>query len=107
MPRGAPRSTRGRGCENAGHPRYTRSNLVFAPERRYSPMRMTTDTLYFGNYRFTVEFDSGSETGTNQLNVWVAEKTDIDAVPLKQFGTAQLLSALIEPEKSRLSAAFA
>jgi hypothetical protein len=53
-------------------------------------MRMTTDTLYYGNYRFVVEFDSGSETGSNQLTVWVAEKADIDAVPLKQFGAAQL-----------------
>ena len=53
-----------------------------------------------------VEVDSGSETGTDQLTVWVAEKTGIDAVPLKQFGAAQLLSALIEPEKSRLYAAL-
>jgi hypothetical protein len=67
-------------------------------------MRMTTDKMYYGNYRFVVEFDSGSETGSNQLTVWVAEKADIDAVPLKQFGTAQLLSALIEPERSRLHA---
>jgi hypothetical protein len=67
-------------------------------------MRMSTDKMYYGNYRFVVEFDSGSETGSNQLTVWVAEKADIDAVPLKQFGAAQLLSALIEPERSRLHA---
>jgi hypothetical protein len=59
-------------------------------------VHMVTDTMNYDNYRFVVEFDSGSETGTNQLTVWVAEKTDIDAVPLKQLGTAQLLSALIE-----------
>lgn len=68
---------------------------------------MTTDKMYYGNYRFVVEFDSGSETGPNQLTVWAAEKADIDAVPLKQFVAAQLLSALIEPERSRLHAALA
>ncbi len=67
-------------------------------------MRMTTDKMYYGNYRFVVEFDSGSETGSSQLTVWVAEKADIDTVPLKQFGAAQLLSALVEPERSRLHA---
>ncbi len=67
-------------------------------------MRMATDKMYYGNYRFVVEFDAGSETGSNQLTVWVAEKTDIDTVPLKQFGAAQLLSALVEPERSRLHA---
>lgn len=67
-------------------------------------MRMTTDKMYYGNYRFVVEFDSGSESGSNQLTVWVAEKADIDAVPLKQFGVAQLLNALIEPERLRLHA---
>jgi hypothetical protein len=67
-------------------------------------MRMITDKMYFDNYRFVVEFDSGSETGPNQLTVWVAEKADIDAVPLKQFVAAHLLSALIEPERSRLHA---
>src|SRR6266702_4399168 len=75
--------------------------------RRCSSMRMTTDTLYYGNYRFVVEFDSGSETGSNQLTVWVAEKLDIVTVPLKQFVVAQLLSALVEPERSRLHAALA
>jgi hypothetical protein len=63
---------------------------------------MTTDTMYYGNYRFVVEFDSGSEAGSNQLTVWAAEKADIDSVSLKQFGAAQLLGALIEPERSRL-----
>jgi hypothetical protein len=67
-------------------------------------MRMATDKMYYDNYRFVVEFDSGSETGSNQLTVWAAEKTDIDTVPLKQFAAAQLLSALVEPERSRLHA---
>ncbi len=70
-------------------------------------MRMTTDKMYYSNYRFVVEFDSGSETGSNQLTVWVAEKLDIVTVPLKQFVVAQLLSALVEPERSRLHAALA
>jgi hypothetical protein len=67
-------------------------------------MRMTTDKMYYGNYRFIVEFNSGSETGSNQLTVWFAEKLDIDTVPLKQFVVAQLFSALVEPERSRLHA---
>src|SRR6266446_1173811 len=45
-------------------------------------MRMTPDKMY---YRFIVAFDSGSETGSNQLTVWVAKKSDIDAVPLKRL----------------------
>jgi hypothetical protein len=65
-------------------------------------MRMITDTMYFGNYKFDVELDTGSETGANQLTVRVAEKLNIDTVPLKQFGVAQLLNALIEPERTRL-----
>src|SRR5450759_5167521 len=83
------------------------SAVVLSAERRCSSMRMTTDKMYFDNYRFVVEFDSGSETAPNQLTVWVAEKANIDAVPLKQFVAAQLLSALIEPERSRLHAALA
>jgi hypothetical protein len=67
-------------------------------------MRMLTDTMYYGNYKFDVELDTGSETGANQLMVWVAEKLNIDTVPLKQFGVAQLLNALIEPERARLHA---
>ncbi len=63
---------------------------------------MITDTMYYGNYKFEVELDTGSETGANQLAVWVAEKLNIDTVPLKQFGVAQLLNALIEPERMRL-----
>ena len=63
---------------------------------------MITNTMYFGNYKFDVELDTGSETGANQLTVWVAEKLNIDTVPLKQFGVAQLLNALIEPERTRL-----
>jgi hypothetical protein len=65
-------------------------------------MHITTDTMYFGNYKFDMELDTGSETGANQLTIWVAEKLNIDTVPLKQFGVAQLLNALIEPEHTRL-----
>src|SRR5215472_4797741 len=63
---------------------------------------MITDTLYYENYKFDVELDTGSETGAHQLTIWVAEKLNIDTVPLKQFGVAQLLNALIEPERTRL-----
>src|SRR5258706_117712 len=65
-------------------------------------MRMITDTMHYGNYKFDVELDTGSETGANQLTIWVAEKLNIDTVPLKQFGVAHLLNALIEPERARL-----
>ena len=65
-------------------------------------MRIITDTMYFGNYKFDMDLDTGSETGANQLTIWVAEKLNIDTVPLKQFGVAQLLNALIEPERARL-----
>lgn len=67
-------------------------------------MRMITDTMYYGNYKFDVELDTGSETGANQLTIWVAEKLNIDTVPLKRFGVTQLLNALIEPERARLHA---
>src|SRR6266567_4757922 len=92
------------GRKNAGHPAILRSKVVLPAERRHSPMRVTTDKMYYGNYRFVVEFDSGSETGSNQLTVWVAEKADIDTVPLKRFVAAQLLCALVEPERSHLHA---
>src|SRR5438105_5515623 len=62
------------------------------------------DQMYYGDYRFTVELDTGSETGGHQLTVWVAEKANIDAVPLTKFRLEQLLGALIEPQKSRLAA---
>ena len=69
-------------------------------------MRIITDTMYFGNYKFDMDLDTGSETGANQLTIWVAEKLNIDTVPLKQFGVAQLLNALIEPERTRLRDRF-
>jgi hypothetical protein len=67
---------------------------------------MITDTMYFGTYKFDVELDTGSETGAHQLTIWVAEKLHIDTVPLNQFGVAQLLDALIEPERTRLRDKF-
>jgi hypothetical protein len=69
-------------------------------------MRIITDTMHFGNYKFDMELDTVSETGANQLTIWVAEKLNIDTVPLKQFGVAQLLNALIEPERTRLRDRF-
>src|SRR6266566_6004885 len=102
----APKTKRGEPVQTLGPEHKGAStqitNVVLSVERRCPSMRMTTDTMYYGNYRFVVEFDSGSETGPNQLTVWVAEKADIDTVPLKQFVAAQLLSSLVEPERSRL-----
>src|SRR6266699_3023645 len=107
----APKTKRGEPVQTLGPEHKGAStqitNVVLSTERWCSSMRMATDKMYYGNYRFVVEFDSGSETGSNQLTVWVAEKVDIDTVPLKQFGATQLLSALIEPERSRLDAALA
>lgn len=70
-------------------------------------MRMVTDKIYYGDYKFIVELDTGAETGANQLTVWAAEKVDIDTVSLSQFSADQLLKALIEPLQSRLRAQLA
>jgi hypothetical protein len=80
-----------------------RSACYDSLRKAYVPRRAQIK-MYFGNYRFVVEFDAGSETGSNQLTIWFTEKADIEAVPLKQFGTAQSLNALTEPERSRLHA---
>jgi hypothetical protein len=66
-------------------------------------MRMEIDKMYYGNYRFITELDTGSETGANQLTIWVAEKPAIDTVPLAKFQPDQLLKALLEPHKTRLT----
>jgi hypothetical protein len=39
-------------------------------------MRVETDKMYYGNYRFVAELNTGSELGANQLTIWVAEKPD-------------------------------
>lgn len=70
-------------------------------------MHTIIDTIYNGRYKFDVELDTGSETGANQLTIWAAEQLPVDTLPLKQFGTARLLNALIEPERGRLHAGLA
>jgi len=60
--------------------------------------------MLYGNYKFTAELDTGSETGENQLTVWFAEKVDIAHVHLSQFSIDLLLKALQEPWQSRLHA---
>src|SRR5437660_764871 len=62
------------------------------------------DQMYYGNYKFTVDLDTGSETDCHQLPVWAAEKINIDNVPFSKFTLEQLFRALIEPHKSRLQA---
>jgi len=69
---------------------------------RWSTMRMEVDKLYYDNYLFRVELDTGAETGTNQLTVWCAEKVNTAAIPLAHFKPHQLLKALMEPYKSSL-----
>ncbi len=71
---------------------------------RWSTMRMEVDKLYYDNYLFRVELDTGAETGTNQLTVWYAEKKNITTIPLVHFKPHQLLKALLEPYKSSLHA---
>jgi len=65
-------------------------------------MRMEVDKMYYGNYLFRVELDTGAETGANQLMVWFAEKRNIATIPLTHFKPDQLLKALLEPHKSSL-----
>ncbi len=60
--------------------------------------------MFYGNYKFTAELDTGSEMGGDQLTVWFAEKVDIEQVPLSQFSIDLLLKALQEPLQSRLRA---
>ena len=62
------------------------------------------DQEYYGNFRFTVDLDTGSEISCHHLTVWVAEKANIDSVPLSKLTLEQLFLALIEPQKSRLHA---
>lgn len=61
-----------------------------------------TQTLKYGEYQFYIGFDSGSETGLNQLLVDAAEKIDVDSVPLSTFSLEELLQALREPDHTRL-----
>jgi hypothetical protein len=70
-------------------------------------MRADVDTIYSGNHRFTIEMDTGAETGSNQLTVWFAEKVPVEAVPLSHFKLSQLFRALKEPYRSNLQAQLA
>src|SRR6266702_1944179 len=82
-----------------------RPSLVFGYKERRLFMRVDfLDQEYYGNFRFTVDLDTGSETSCHHLTVWVAEKANIDSVPLSKFTSEQLFLALIEPQKSRLHA---
>ena len=69
---------------------------------RWSTMRMEVDKMYYDNYLFRVELDTGAETGTNQLTVWCAEKVNIATMQLTHFKPHQLLKALLEPYKASL-----
>src|SRR5437588_9114764 len=80
-------------------------SLVFSYDERRLFMRVDfLDQMYYGNYKFTVDLDSGSETGCHQLTVWAAKKIHIDHVLLSKFTLEQLFHALNEPHKSRLQA---
>jgi hypothetical protein len=80
-------------------------SLVFSyDERRFFMHVDFLDQMYYGNYKFTVDLDSGSETGCHQLTVWAAKKINIDHVLLSKFTLEHLFRALSEPHKSRLQA---
>ncbi len=80
------------------------SIYLYSIGERWSTMRMEVDKMYYDNYLFRVELDTGAETGANQLTVWFAEKTNIATIPLTHFKPDQLLKALLEPYKSSLHA---
>jgi len=71
---------------------------------RWHHMRMEVDKMYYGNYKFEVELDTGAEVGAHQLLVWFAEKKNIATLPLSLFKATQLFKALQEPYKSTLYA---
>jgi hypothetical protein len=66
--------------------------------------RKDFDKMFYGNYKFTTELDTGSEISGNQLTVWFAEKVDVKHVDLTQFSIDLLLKALQEPLQSRFCA---
>jgi hypothetical protein len=70
-------------------------------------MRVDVDKLYLGDYQFTIELDTGSETGGNQLTVWCATKAAIETVSLKAFAFEALMQALLEPYGALLAGQFA
>ena len=76
------------------------SLYLYSIAGRGSTMRMEVDKMYYDNYQFRVELDTGAETGTNQLMVWFAEKMNSATIPLTHFKPDQLLKALLEPYKS-------
>ncbi len=72
--------------------------LQYVIIRRWCIMRVEADKVYYGNYKFVVELDTGAETGTNQRTVWFAEKVNIDTVPLER----QCFDQAILQQESRL-----
>src|SRR5262245_46558414 len=67
-------------------------------------MHMEVYEMLYGNYKFTAELDTGSETSGKQLTVWFAEKVDVEHIHLTQFSIDVLLNALQEPLQSRFRA---
>jgi hypothetical protein len=61
-------------------------------------------TFKQGDFKFTVELDTGADIGENQLALWYSEKRDINSILLKEIETALLFKALKEPYRSQFSA---
>ncbi|BCL82078.1 hypothetical protein ccbrp13_45430 [Ktedonobacteria bacterium brp13] len=60
-------------------------------------------TFKVGNFKFTVELDTGAEVGEHQLILWYSEKKDITTIPLKEIESTLLLKALKEPYYSQFT----
>lgn len=67
-------------------------------------MYMEMYTFKQGDFKFTVELDTGADIGENQLTLWYSEKRDINNILLKEIETTLLFKALKEPYRSQFSA---
>src|SRR5271157_3137426 len=56
--------------------------------------------MFYGNYKFTAELDTGSEMGGDQLIVWFAEKVDIEQAS-HVFGEPRFLRDFYFEEASK------
>src|SRR5215471_10768137 len=65
-------------------------------------MHTDVDQFEYGDFRFVVELDTGSETGSEQLTAWYAESLDVAFLALTSFSMQQLLDALQEPERTQM-----
>ena len=66
-------------------------------------MHVIINRIHFGNFRFILELEAGPEIEEpGQLTLWVAEKIDVQTIPLREFTLEQLLYSVKEPLRSDL-----